>query len=187
MGVSEKDAAYIQRLLPEINDLQDRLLASQVVQIWDEMWKESNWARIEDCPKGADVSEYKLVPHVRSVTQGCMAMARSVRANYGIPVQHDALLAGSLLHDASKLVEEDPAGGASKKTHLGKLIQHSAYTAHKAMALGMPLEIVHLIITHTRQSGMLPKTVEGIILHYVDYGDSDVLLQSLGKKLLLQH
>ena len=34
---------------------------------------------------------------------------------------------------------------------------------------------------------MLPKSVEGIILHYVDYGDSDVLLVSLGKKLLLQH
>ncbi len=187
MGVSEKDASYIRGLFPEINDLQDRLLASQVVQIWDEMWKASNWAWIEDCPKGADVSEYRLVPHVRSVTQGCMGMARSVTANYGIAVQHDVLLAGSLLHDASKLVEEDPAGGPSKKTHLGKLIQHGAYTAHRAMTLGMPLEIVHLIITHTRQSGMLPKTVEGIILHYVDYGDSDVLLQSLGKKLLLQH
>lgn len=187
MGVSEKDAAYIRGLLPEIDDLQQRLLASQVVQIWDEMWKESGWARIEDCPKSADASAYRLIPHVRSVTQGCMAMSRSVTANYGIPVQHDTLLAGALLHDASKLVEEDPAGGASKKTHLGKLIQHGAYTAHKALTLGMPLEIVHLIITHTRQSGMLPKTAEGIILHYVDYGDSDVLLHSLGKTLLLQH
>ena len=187
MGVSEKDDGYIRGLFPEVNELQQRLLASQVVQIWDEMWKESNWARIEDCPKGADVSEYKLVPHVRSVAQGCMAMARSVTANYQIPVQHDVLLAGALLHDASKLVEEDPAGSASKKTQLGKLIQHGAYTAHKALGLGMLLEIVHLIISHTRQSGMLPKTVEAIILHYVDYGDSDVLLQSLGKKLLLQH
>ena len=187
MGVNETDDAYIRKLFPEVNELQQRLLASQVVQIWDEMWKESNWARIEDCPKGADVSEYKLVPHVRSVTQGCMALARSVTANYEIPVQHDVLLAGALLHDASKLVEEDPAGNASQKTHLGKHIQHGAYTAHKALALKMPLEIVHLIITHTRQSGMLPKSIEGIILHYVDYGDSDVLLQTVGKKLLLQH
>lgn len=187
MGVSEKDDTYIRGLFPEISNLQERLLASQVAQIWDEMWKEGNWARIEDCPKGADVAEYKLVPHVRSVAQGCMAMARSVTDNYKISVQHDVLLAGALLHDASKLVEEDPAGGASKKTHLGKLIQHGAYTAHKALAMKMPLEIVHLIITHTRQSGMLPKTVEGIILHYVDYGDSDVLLQTVGKTLLLQH
>ena len=33
---------------------------------------------------------------------------------------------------------------------------------------------------------MAPKSVEGVILHYVDYGDSDVLLLSLGKKLLLR-
>ena len=186
MGVSEKDAAYIRDLFPEINDLQDKTLAEKVVQIWDEMWKESKWARIEDCPKGADVWEYKLVPHVRSVTQGCVAMARSVMANYAIPVERDVLLAGSLLHDASKLVEEDPNGKASKKTKLGKLIQHGAYTAHKALALGMPLEIVHLIITHTHASGMAPKSIEGIILHYVDFGDSDVLLQALGKPLLLR-
>lgn len=187
MGVSENDAAYIRGLFPEINDLQDKTLADKVVQIWDEMWKESKWARIEDCPKSADASAYRLVPHVRSVTRGCMAMARSVTANYGIAVQHDVLLAGSLLHDASKLVEDEPSGDdkTGTKTRYGKLIQHGAYTAHKAFALGLPLEIVHLIITHTHASGMLPKTIEGIILHYVDYGDSDVLLQSLGKKLLL--
>ncbi len=187
MSASAKDDAYIRGLLPEINDLQQRLLASQVVQIWDAMWKESAWPRIEDCPKSAEASAYRLVPHVRSVTQGCMAMARAVTANYGVAVQHDVLLAGALLHDASKLVEEEPAGAAGAKTRLGQLLQHGAYTAHKALALGLPLEIVHLIVTHTRQSGMLPKTVEGIILHYVDYGDSDVLLHSLGKKLLLQH
>jgi hypothetical protein len=186
MGVSEKDAAYIRRLLPEIKDLQDRLLAGQVVQIWDEMWKESNWAQIEDCPKSLDAAAYKLIPHVRSVTQGCMAMARSVTTNYAIPVQHDVLLAAALLHDASKLVEEEPEGAACKKTKLGMLIQHGAYTAHKALNLRLPLEIVHLILTHTHASGMLPKTIEGIILHYVDYGDSDVLLLAQGKKLLLR-
>lgn len=51
----------------------------------------------------------------------------------------------------------------------------------------MPLEIVHAIVTHTRQSGMPPKSVEGIILHSMDYGDWDVLPQTVGKTLLLQH
>ena len=50
----------------------------------------------------------------------------------------------------------------------------------------MPLEIVHVIIAHA-QSGMPPKRVEGTILPYVGYGDWDVLLQTVGKKLLLQH
>jgi hypothetical protein len=48
------------------------------------------------------------------------------------------------------------------------------------------MEVVHLILSHTRASGMAPKFVEGVILQYVDYGDSDVLLLSVGKKLLLR-
>ena len=186
MGVTEKDAAYIRGLLPEINDLHDKALAEKVVQIWDEMWEESKWERIEDSPKSLNATAYKLIPHVRSVAQGCMGMARTVTANYGIPVQHDVLLAAALLHDASKLVEEEPDGAACKKTQLGRLVQHGIYTAHKALALGIPLDIVHLIITHTHASGMPPKTIEGVILHYIDYGDSDVLLLAQGKKLLLQ-
>jgi hypothetical protein len=59
--VSPEDAAYIKRLFPEIDQIQDKALAEKVVEVWVETWHASEWTAIEDVCKNLEVRERKLV------------------------------------------------------------------------------------------------------------------------------
>lgn len=183
---SAEDVAYVTSVFPEVEDISDARLREQVIDIWVECWRESAWERIEDAPKNPNNlgSERRLHQHVRGVTQEAVATAEIVENLHGIAADRDTLLAAALLHDVSKLVEYQPDGAGSAETSpLGKLIQHAAYAAHKAWEKGVPDEVVHVIISHTRNSNKPPRTLEGLIVHYVDYLDTDALLFDAGAKL----
>jgi putative nucleotidyltransferase with HDIG domain len=182
--VTQEDAAYIRRLFPEIELVRDGDLAQKVIEIWVENWHASEWKRIEDAPKNPETLPVSraLVPHVRAVTQQAVAVAKIVKEIHDIDVDVDILVVGSLLHDVSKLVEYGPGEG---HTRIGDLIQHGVYGAYKAMEKGLPMEVSHMVISHTMLSKKAPATLECAILHYVDYADSDALLWASGRPLLV--
>lgn len=183
---SAEDVAYVTSLLPEIESISDARLRQAVIEIWIECWRESDWERIEDAPKNPSNlgPERRLYQHVRGVTQQALATADIVQSLHGIVADRDVMLAAGLLHDVSKLVEYQPDGaGGARTSEFGKLIQHAAYGAHKAWEKGVPDEVVHIIISHTRNSNKPPRTLEGLIVHYVDYLDTDALLFDAGAKL----
>ena len=186
---SAEDVAYVVSLLPEIELIAEAALRAQVAEIWVECWHESSWERIEDAPKNPTLSGRRrpLVDHVRAVAQEAVAVADIVEARHGVVADRDTLLAAALLHDVSKLVEyrrED--GGSGATSSFGELVQHAVYGAHKAIERGLSDELVHAIVSHTRRSGVAPRTLEAVILHYVDYLDTDVLLLDCGQRLDLQ-
>ena len=187
-AVTDADRAYVRELFPEVAQISDEKLAAEVVNIWAEVWKESPWERIEDVPKNPETVKLKfgLVAHTRSVTLQAIAVAQAAQQFYGISANMDLLIAGALLHDVSKMLEYGPKpdGGAGKTQH-GKLIQHGIYGAVKSFEHGLPTELNHMIVSHTAQSAHHPKTLECIILHYVDYADTDVLAWENGSKLQL--
>ena len=184
----EGDRSRVRELFPEVNEIQDPALAQEVVDIWVEAWKASPWERLEEVPKNPETvsADHKLVTHVRSVTRQAMALARSVQQFHGIQVNMDLLIAGGLLHDVSKLMEYSPGELGAEKSRFGELIQHGSYAVHKALAHGLPLELVHLLGSHTMQSRVAPSTLEAILLFYADCADSDALLWQAGRGLLLQ-
>lgn len=176
----------IRRLLPELGAIGDPSLADAVVEIWAEVWRTSQWEQLSDVPKNPKrLDRRPLIPHVRSVTQMAIAAGRIIQEQHGIAVDMDLLIAGALLHDVSKLAEYEPhmeSAGRSSKT--GELIQHGVLAASQILQRGLPLELTHLVLSHTDASKVLPKTIEAVILHYVDYADSDVLLLDAGQPLL---
>ena len=182
---SAEDVEYVSALFPEVELISDPELRARVIEIWIECWHESSWAHIEDAPKNPDLGMGRpLHQHVRAVTQQAVATADIVRERHGIAADGDTLLAASLLHDVSKLVEYQSDGsGGTEKSRLGKLSQHGVYGAHKAWEKGLPEEIIHIIISHTHNSNVPPRTLEGVIVHYVDYLDTDALLFDAGGKL----
>ncbi len=182
--VTSEDAAYVRGLFPEIEEIQDKELAEKVVEIWAETWHASAWPKIEDARKNpTNVGERRLVPHVRAVTREAIDMAQSFREFHGVGVNMDYLIAGSLLHDVCKLMEYQPKGDGAGKTRYGELVQHGVYSGYKVLEKGLPEELVHMAISHTTKSHIAPVTLEGAILHYVDYADSDALLYAEGQKL----
>lgn len=183
------DENSIRDLLPEAEWIHDSWLRSAVLSIWGEAVAEGGWDDPMRCPKHpVDTPATPLIDHVRSVTRQAVAVADIVADQYGIAIDRDTLIAGALLHDVSKLVESEPTeaqSGQARKSKLGGLFQHGVLGAFKAWARELPPEVIHIIITHTDQSRLAPKTVEGIIVHYVDYCDSDLLLHLAGRPLFV--
>jgi len=180
-------ADQIRALLPEITEIADETLADTVVDIWLEFWDTSAWDRLEDVPKNPkSLDDRPLLAHVRSVTRQAMCTGRIVREQHGIAVDMDLLTAGALLHDVSKLIEYAPEEGTpGVATRYGTLIQHGVGTASSVLNRDLSLDLAHLILSHTTASALPPRTIEAVILHYVDYADSDILLMAEGQPLLL--
>ncbi len=186
------DAEGIRRLFPEIDQIRDAKLRQGVIDIWREIAAECPWERFEDIPKNTGDERHRpLVGHVRGVTRMALAMAEIAAAEHGTPYDRDLLLAACLLHDASKPVESEPdpegppTGGSvlpGRTSVLGKSVQHSVYAAHKIMEKGLPLELTHLVITHTHQSNVRAAGFEAALIFYADFADSDAGIASTGRE-----
>jgi len=177
-------AEQVREVFPEVDQIRDAGLAARVVRVWQRVWDESGWDP-RDVPKNDQIHEVSLAQHVRGVTQGAIALARIASDLYpGVEIHMDTLIAGALLHDASKPLESGQGG----KTPAGKLLPHGYLAAHLALEEGLPTEVVHIILTHSKGSSAVPpRTYEGLIVHYADYCDSDVLNIRFGHKILLTY
>ena len=189
------DDADLVRLFPELNEIEDAQLRAGVIAIWREVAAECAWARLEDVPKNLEAERHRrLTDHIRIVTRMALALAETARRESGTAYNRDHLIAMCLLHDVSKPVEcePDPDGKPTRgpvlparKSRMGRLIQHAVYATHKVFAHGLPLEVAHVVNTHTHQSATRSVTVEGAYLFYADYADSDsVILPAAGRSYL---
>jgi hypothetical protein len=177
--VSDSDDAYIRGVFPEIDQIRDKDLARKVVEIWAEMWHESEWDRIEDCPKSPRKDgDLKVVPHIRSMTAVALAIADSIKRFHGAvnEVDTDAVLIGAMLHDVDKLLIYAPRDGAVTESRFAKTLPHGTYTGYKMMEKGFPIELVNLVIAHSANATSLaPMTLEGLIVANGDRAESEVM------------
>ncbi len=182
------EIAAIERDLPELQLIRDPKLRKATAEIWAETLRESGWEAIADTPKNPESlpPSRRLLEHTRSVALQALAVAQIVEKLHGIEFNQDELVAAALLHDVSKLLEYGPTNDGAGKTTTGKRIQHGILGAVKAMEHGLSEDLVHNIIVHTHNSRYLPQTWEAILVHYVDYLDSDALLFAEGRPLLLK-
>jgi putative nucleotidyltransferase with HDIG domain len=184
------DEAGLVAILLEINEIKDPALRRGVFEIWLEIAAECPWSRFEDIPKNTEAERARrLTDHVRGVTRTALAMAETAKAHSGTEYDRDLLAAMCLLHDVSKPTEcepdpdGEPSGGPvmpARKGRMGKLIQHAVYATHKVFAHGLPLEVAHVVNTHTHQSALRSVTVEGAYVFYADYADSDAVIIPAG-------
>jgi putative nucleotidyltransferase with HDIG domain len=178
----DRGRAVLERLqsvreeLPELQLIASQTLRDAVARIWVDCWLESRWPRLTDAPKSPlEPAALSLVRHTRAVTRQALVAAEGARDAYGLDFDQDLLVAAALLHDVSKLVEWEPADGGARATRLGELVQHAVYAAHQAWRQALPLELVHVIVSHTDQSTTRPKTWEAELVRYADLLDSAAL------------
>ncbi len=177
----------IREIFPEYKEIEDKKLAQKVIEIWATAWESGKWEDIIDVPKNLQITDIPLVEHVRTVTKCAIEMYKIFEKTYGLKVDYDVLVAASLLHDIDKVVSYKISGDEYVKTKFGKLIPHGYYGMHLALLYELPLEVAHIIITHTHLSPIIPQNIEGLIIHYVDFCESDALNYLHGYKPLLNY
>jgi hypothetical protein len=160
----------VKEAFPEIDLIESDDLREKVIAVWEDVWEQSKFERLEDLPIGPKIP-YPHLPHNRAVVTMAVAMADALDRFHSVKVDRDVLVAAALLQDASKLVELTPIEGGVERTEIGRSFQHAFWACHKALEHGVPLEICEIVLNHTPDSAQLPRTLEGKILWYADQLD----------------
>lgn len=175
-------------IFPELLWVENTAIRTAVAATWQKAWEASAWARLEDCPYNAHVPGLSLVSHVRQVTQGALALFEGGQRAGVCGGNRDVLVSAALLHDVSKVVEYEPSPethGGARVSHLGSTLQHAVYGAHLAMTLGVPDEVVSVIVSHAQDSRTVPTSSEGICVYYADIASADLARLGQGAELHL--
>lgn len=101
-------------------------------------------------------------------------------------INRDLLLTGAIFHDIGKAYEYD-SGPSFQRTTYGELVGHLAIGDNLVVQLAVEIadipaekvwQVRHLVLSHhgTMEFGspVLPKTIEGLMLHYADNIDAKV-------------
>jgi hypothetical protein len=186
MTQAKRPPLDVVRMFPQIQDIQDTELRQTVIDIWLELWEQSEWQDIGDPPVSAEIP-YPNLPHSQCVVVMALAVADAFEKFHNVRVNRDYLIAAAVLQDASKVVEYAPPGpdGKVRRTSIGKNYGHGFWCAHLAIAKGLPEEITHVILTHSPMATKFPDSLEGKILYYVDQLDVIGIHKDRWKKHIL--
>lgn len=169
------DSRKVQDLLPELELIEQESLRNAVAATWADAMDQGGWG-FEDLPKIPFTllipdCPFDLVHHTRAVTKTAVAIARTLKENYGdkVSLDMDLLVAGALLHDVGKLLEYAREGDAVVKSRRGVLLRHPLSGQALAYKHGLPFEILNMIAYHSKEGELGKRTVEGIIIHHSDF------------------
>ena len=173
--ISETDKKHVESLFPALSEIKDASIREKVIAAWVDAWKDGNYNKIEDIPwyeLWRDRFTWSNVDHTNQVVSCAMAMAKVAKEIMGVEVNMDILIAGAILHDVDKAVMFDAK--TKEPTDWMRKMPHGCYSLYLALKEGLPIDVAHIVITHTVFTGQLPRTPEALIVHMADYYICDI-------------
>ncbi len=180
--MTDEEKIEIKKLFPFIGHIKDDGIREKVIEVWVRVWKQSGYLTIEEALMTGP-PEDTLAKHINAVTNAAFTLASQYQQEYGLPVDLDILLAGALLHDVDKMIIYKKKGNTVEVSDIGKRIPHGSYGGYVALEVGLPLEVVHMIITHSSACTWKPTSIEDIFLHYADFAKIRAVQFALGWKI----
>lgn len=107
-----------------------------------------------------------VINHTIAVVNACEKVANVFEKVFNRKVNKDVLIASAILHDLMKAYEYEIKGNEIKPTNIK--IDHSILAGMELYKRDFPEEVIHCVVSHLGNSTTSPKTIEAIILHYVD-------------------
>lgn len=180
--VSDEELPSIRAELPEVDLIDDVVLRGQVCTVWASFLKDSAFSSIADAPALPGLPKYDLCRHTRQVVKNAVALSTSEVEFWEESCDLDALVAGALLHDASKLVEYDRGDG--RLTDIGEHLLHAQIGGVRCLEAGIAPKVAYLVAMHPftpPHVHIRPKYVELVLLTWADLAAVDPLFWRAGK------
>jgi putative nucleotidyltransferase with HDIG domain len=165
--------------LPEIDDIQDADIRAKAVEAWAYALSGSSFERIRDIPGEGNPGQLSLrmgnqATHLRGVAHLALKILDEFKATFpDIQVDRDVVLAGALCHDVGKPYEFDPENLARwdrDPSEAGQpTLRHSVYGAHVCLHVGLPEEIAHIALGHSREGVHIGLSTECMIVRHADH------------------
>ncbi len=175
----------VRRELPEIQQIQDPSLRDMVVEAWALSLAQEELAGISEIQGSGDPEKYILkegsqVDHLRGVALLSMRMAEQLRElKPGLDVDSDIMIAGALVHDVGKAREFKAANQAQWKQspHLAGWppARHSVHGYYICKTVGLPDEVAHIAIAHSREGAFVMKSLECTIVSHADHSYWEIM------------
>jgi putative nucleotidyltransferase with HDIG domain len=160
---TKEDKDHVLKLFPEVEWISDDAIREGVISAWVGAWRVGGWDRLENAPLMIkEIRDPKVgVLHVRVSAQLTVAIADIVEREMGQKLNRDHLIAGALLHDVGKPLEYAPHGQGRLG---GDQLRHPVSGAHLVLEAGLPLEIAHIVATHSEEGTLYEKSLEAEIV-----------------------
>lgn len=165
----------IEAVFPEIETIEDDTLRTGVASAWTSA-AGVNGLDIEELPEipwlpptqeelDMDADDALLVDHIQDVTSCALGLAESLLArNDDLEIDIDTVIAGALVHDVSKLYEFD----GMERTEVGRLLGHPYYGVAVISRANLPVDIAHIVLSHSSRTNVEPATIEAEIVRRAD-------------------
>ena len=175
----------IAQLFPDIMAITDASLRDKVARVWDESittgcggkgWTFDELRTIKFTLLAGDI-DMRFVEHLNSCVKQCMAIAEVLNSVFGdrVPINRDYLIAGALLADVGKLLEFDKdAAGNVIKGSFGEALRHPFSGVALCYKHGLPVEVMHIVATHSHEGDKVQRSIESIVFHHADFIDFDI-------------
>jgi hypothetical protein len=169
------DHEDVEAVFPELRSIDDDELRGSVATAWvnactdagigtpDEL-RAVPWFPPAERGLGIPEGEETLVSHVRDVTACAVGLAETLVERRGADVDLDLVVAGSLVHDASKLAEFD----GHDPTPVGDLLGHPYWGVHVVASAGLPAEYAHVVLSHSGRTNVEPAFLEAELVRRAD-------------------
>ncbi|MDG5759046.1 HD domain-containing protein [Natronococcus sp. A-GB1] len=162
----------VRAAFPELTAIGDDELRAGVVDAWSTAVLENDVDDLTTVPwlpptqRDLALDDESLVTHVRDVTACAVALAETLldRREGILSLDMDTVVAGALVHDVSKLAEFD----GMDETAVHALLGHPYYGIHVTARAGLPVELAHIVLSHTSRTAVEPATIEAELVRRAD-------------------
>jgi hypothetical protein len=164
----------IESVFPEIETIEDDTLRTGVSTAWttavginglevEELPSVPWFPPAQPAPEADEAAS--LVEHVRDAAACAVGLAESLLArNDDLELDVDTVIAGALVHDISTLYEFD----GTDRTDVGRLLGHPYYGVSVVSRANLPVEIAHIVLSHSAQTTLEPATLEAELVRQAD-------------------
>lgn len=170
--VASMSEETVRSAFPELDAIEDDDLRAGVVDAWVTSIVENGIDDLTTVPwfppaqRALGLTDEYLVAHVRDVTACAVALAETLleRREGGFSVDMDTVVAGALVHDVSKLAEFDEMA----ETDVSHLLGHPYYGVHVVNRANLPVELAHIVLSHSPRTRVEPATIEAELVKRAD-------------------
>jgi putative nucleotidyltransferase with HDIG domain len=177
--ITDEVRASVVEDLPEIELINDPTLRTRAIEAWAHALCESSFHRIRDIPAEGNPGVFTLkrgtqADHLRGVAHLALKMLEEFETSFPeVSVDRDIVLTGALVHDVGKAWEFDPRNlkrWTEDPSQTGSAsLRHSVFGAHVCLVVGLPEEIAHIALGHSREGQHIGLSTECYIVRTADH------------------
>jgi putative nucleotidyltransferase with HDIG domain len=177
--ITDQVRASVVEDLPEINQIKDGTLRAKAIEAWAHALCESSFQRIRDIPGEGNPGVFTLkrgsqADHLRGVARLAAKIVEEFETSFPeVRIDRDIVLTGALVHDVGKAWEFDPRNLERWKSDPDRAgepsLRHSVFGAHVCLAVGLPEEIAHIALGHSKEGKHIGLSLECYIVRTADH------------------